>query len=137
MKTIEWLLQFVLFLVIVMVVWYVGPDLESRFRPVYSHFAIDQIYADPDGTRVRFRYTKYRYCDPVGFTFFAGDPNNSFQPLIVEALDGLQPPKPLGNQVSNLYKVRGVTPEQFRMNVFGVISNRCHGLWTTRTVIYP
>lgn len=23
------------------------------------------------------------------------------------------------------------------MNVFGVISNRCHGLWTTRTVIYP
>lgn len=137
MKALEWLLQFLLLLVVVMGVFTFGPTLETRFLPVYSRFTIDQLYPDDQGVRVRFRYTKLRACDSLGFAFYVGDPAHTFQPLVVDAIDGMPPPRPVGEQISNLYRIRGVTTEQFRREVFGIISNRCGPWWATQTRIYP
>jgi len=137
MKYLNLLLQVCFFVVLVIVIWSAGPYLETKFMPVYSRFDAVTIEPHDDGTLVKFQYTKLRNCDPQGFSFFEGDIGASFRQIVVQPLATLPNPRPVGEQVSLPYLFRGISPTTFRRNVFGEIYNRCHPLWTTRSVIYP
>lgn len=116
-----------------------GRPLEMQFFPVYSKFEILSIEPyGADQSRAVFRYTKYRDCDPQGFSWYAGDPAAAFRQIGIERDGGAigSAPRPLGTQQSSPFII-DATPEQMQDIVFAEIYSRCHFLWTTRTDIYP
>lgn len=125
-------------MVLVSALFVFGQPLETRFMPVYSKFEITSV--EPHGeaqSRVVFRFTKYRACDPQGFSWYAGDPAASFRQIIIQREGGQGGgSRPLGTQESSPFII-DATPEQLRNIVFAEIYSRCHFLWNTRTDIYP
>lgn len=116
-----------------------GKPLETKFFPVYSKFEILSI--EPYGveqSRAVFQFTKYRECDPQGFSWYAGDPAAAFRQIGIrrEGVSDSGGPRPLGTQQSSPFII-DATPDQLRGIVFAEIYSRCHFLWTTRTDIYP
>lgn len=125
--------------VLVVAVLVLGPEVETRINPVYSKFNIASIEEMPDGmSKVVFRYRKERQCDPLGFSWYVGEPGAAFRQLKVTPADpsDATPVRPLGENTSVPYVI-DATPEQIRTRVYGEIFNRCHAAWTSRTVIYP
>jgi hypothetical protein len=125
--------------VLVVGVLILGPEIETRINPVYSKFSIQSIEELPGGmSKVVFRYRKERQCDPQGFSWYVGEPGAAFRQLKVTPADPSEasPVRPLGENTSVPYVI-DATPEQLIQRGYGEIFNRCHGAWTSRTVIYP
>lgn len=115
----------------------IGPELESRFYPVYDKFVILTITPiKPGWVRVQFRSTKYRICAPRGFVWFEGQADETSRIVdydIVGERDGLLPE---GDFVSLPYDMN-VTEEELRTTVYAEVFSKCHFLWLTKSVVYP
>jgi len=125
--------------VLLIAVFVLGPELETRFFPVYSKFEIERIRPiDATSSEVVFRYTKYRECAPQGFSWYMGEPGAAFRQMKVIPSDPDESPpiRPLGKNLSVPYVI-DATPDQIRDRTFGEIFNRCHFAWSSRSVIYP
>ena len=124
---------------IIAAVFLIGPELETRFWPVYSKFKVQTVEEQPDGTsKVTFEYTKHRWCEPLGFSWFVGEPGAAFRQLRVVPADPDESTmvRPLGRNKSVPYII-DATPSQLEGRVYGEIFNRCHPAWSSRTAIYP
>ena len=120
-------------------VFILGPEIETRFFPVYSKFEIESIRpVDSENSEVIFRYTKYRQCVPQGFSWYMGEPGAAFRQLRVIPSDPDESPpvRPLGRNKSVPYVI-DATPDQITDRVFGEIFSNCHSAWTIKTLIYP
>ena len=116
-----------------------GPMLETAFYPAYSKFKIASVEPLPDGqSRVQFQYSKYRQCDPQGFSWFIGEPGAAFRQLKVTADDykGRSTARPIGDHMSEPYVI-DARPDQLKDRAFAEIYSRCHPFWLTRSSIYP
>lgn len=125
--------------ILIMAVFIIGPEVETRFFPVYSTFKVETIEPLPGGqSKVVFEYTKYRWCDPMGFAWYVGEPGGAFRQLKVvpEDPDAGSKIRPLGVNKSVPYII-DATPSQLSGRVYGEIYNRCHPAWSSRTLIYP
>lgn len=124
-------------MVLMMGVLIIGPYLETKFWPAYSAFEIESVEPYEGGkSKVVFRYTKYRQCEPQGFSWFAGELGAAYRQINIRSLDGPQPPRQLGQNLSNTYVV-DVPPNVLINGTFAEIYSKCHFLWTTRSEIYP
>lgn len=138
-RTLDLMLTLCLVLLVSAGLFTLGPKLEARFFPVYDKFEILKIKeTDDGGTEVQFRYAKLRDCEPVGITWFVGDPGGAYRQI---DLVSARPPltrvnKPLGENVSPPYKV-DVAPAVLINRGFANIYNNCHPFWRTQSAIYP
>lgn len=125
-------------MVMVSALFIFGPPLETKLLPVYSKFEIIEVtpYGE-NQSRAIFRFTKWRQCDPQGFSWYAGNPGAAFRQIGIK-IEQPRPggPRPLGVQQTSPYII-DVPPEDLRGIVFAEIYSRCHFLWNTRTDIYP
>ena len=125
--------------ILIMAVFIIGPEIETRFFPVYSTFKVDSITSLPGGqSKVTFQYTQYRWCDPMGFAWYVGEPRGAFRQLKVvpedpEASSKIRPLRP-NNSVPYIIDA---TASQHSGRVYGEIHNRCQPAWSFRTLIYP
>jgi hypothetical protein len=125
--------------VFISAVFVIGPWIETKWFPAYSKFKIVSIERAGDRqSRVIFRFTKNRQCEPVGNSWFFGEPGAAFRQLKVQIdnQDAFTAVRPLGTQTSNPY-VLDATVEELANATFAVIYNRCHPFWLTRSEIYP
>ncbi len=115
-----------------------GPWIETKWFPVYSKFKIVSIErAEESKSKVVFKFTKLRQCEPQGAAWFFGEPGSAFRQLRVE----IQNPnptasRPLGTQLTFPYVI-DATVEQVANATFAEIYNRCHPFWLTRSEIFP
>lgn len=118
----------------------VGPWLETKWYPVYSKFTIIRMEKVGDTqSRVVFRFTKLRQCEPQGSAWFFGEPGAFFRQIrtTIERPKGVDSViRPLGTHISNPY-VMDVSVEQIASATYAEIYSRCHPFWLTRSVIYP
>jgi len=115
-----------------------GPVLETNLYPAYSRFTVHSIEPLPGGrSRVQFRFTKLRLCEPAGYAWYNGDPRGLFNQVpIVSENAAPAPSRPLGDQLSSFYVI-DVTPETMAAATFAEVFSRCWPLWMTRSIIYP
>ena len=125
-------------LVLMMGIFTIGPEIETRFWPVYSKFEIVSIEPyGKDQSLATFRYNKLRQCAPQGFAWYAGELGGAFRQLTVKTeTPTTGTVRPLGLQLSSPYVI-DAKPETIRSAVFAELYSRCWPLWTTRSVIYP
>jgi hypothetical protein len=122
-------------MVLVLVVWTVGPMLETRLFPVYSKFKIVNIEPNPKGLMVTVQFTKYRNCDPQGYAWYVGDFGKGFEQLNIKARSTTTV-RPLGTQITQPFLIEGLEVKDLPM-LSAEITNRCHPLWPTLSIIYP
>lgn len=134
---VNFVLSSVAALVLYMGVFTIAPYLETKFWPAYSRFDIVSVEPYGDGqSKVVFKYTKHRQCEPQGFSWFSGELGAAFRQISIRSLNGPMPPRALGANVSNAYVV-DVKPAVLVNGTFAEIYSRCHPFWTTRSEIYP
>lgn len=136
MKVLNWVLGMLFSMVLLIFFFTLGPWVESSFLPVYSHFELVSAEPSPDGTIAVFRYTKYRNCEPLGYTWFSGDIGAGVTQLNVRR-KGSSGPRPLGTQTTAPINIAGITPLELADNVYAVLYSRCHPLWITETEVRP
>lgn len=123
------------------IIWTVGPTLETRLFPVVGKLAILRIEALPDGRlAVYAAFRKLRACDYIGIAWYRGVQAGSFErvpiALLRERGDVSSPNRPVGFQTSGPWQV-AIPPDQIRNNSFVELFHRCHPFWVTRTEFYP
>lgn len=124
-------------LVTLMAIYAVGPNIETRFWPVYSKFRL--VSVEPYGenqSRAIFEFTKLRQCEPQGASWFAGELGAAFHqlPVRIEGQQGAS--RPLGLQISKPYII-DAPPHLVEEGVFAEVYSRCFPFWTTRSQVYP
>jgi len=134
---VNFILSSVAALVLYMGVFTIGPYVETKLFPAYSKFQLASVEPYGDGqSRVVFGYTKYRQCEPQGFSWFAGELGASYRQLAFRAEGDPGPARPLGANITRHYII-DVRPDVLRDGVFAEIYSRCHPFWVTRSEIYP
>ncbi len=135
-KIANWLLAVIAVLLSIMAVAFVGPAVETRFFPVYSRFVVVTAEDHEGGTLATFRFTKYRQCDARGWAWFIGEFGAVSRQVEVKPAEGIRQDRPLGASVSSPYVI-AAAPDDVRNRMHAEIYSRCHGLWLTRSVVYP
>lgn len=117
----------------------IGPWIETKWFPVYSKFTIISVERlDDRQSKVVFKFTKYRQCDPQGYGWYFGEPGAAFRQLKV-AIDGRTTTnniRPIGIHISDEYTM-DATVEEIASATFAEIYSRCHPFWLTRSEIFP
>lgn len=109
------------------------PVIETRWFPVYSLFEVVSIEPSEKGSKVTFRFTKFRDCWPQGYAWYAGDLGRGLKQLNVNSR--LSAPRtPLGRNQTTLDIE--ITPEEFAGPLYAEVYSRCHPFWTTRSVVF-
>lgn len=133
----SWLfwLSIITILLATMLLQWIGPIVETRFFPVYSRFAVEDIRAAEGGTEARFRFTKFRDCDARGWAWYVGDFGATSRQVEVKSTENAVD-RPLGMFVSNPYFI-AADPNQVSNEMYVEIHSRCHPFWLTVSVVYP
>lgn len=123
------------------VVWTVGPSLETRYFAPVSKLRILSMEASADGgTIVRAEFTKVRSCEYLGIAWFKGSPEGSFERVTLILMrsdeDTSSPNRPTGTQVAGPWII-GIPLDELLGNSFARLHHRCHGLWLTTTDFWP
>jgi hypothetical protein len=135
MRLLNWFLQGLLLLVLVLFVYGVGPTLETGYFPVYSKFKILKATDTPEGLSMTIQYKKLRDCEPQGYGWFVGDigvgrrevrSGNNFTSVS----------RPVDSLITRFVVIRDLKLEDLTQ-LYAEIYSRCHPLWVTRSVIYP
>lgn len=138
MKFISWVLDVALAAIMLVLVWVLGPEIESRWYPAYSKFEVLDVQpkADPEKSTITVEFTKYRDCFPQGYAWYSGDLGNTFRQI--EVFSRRTPGSailPVGRHKITLDV--NVAPEEFINGISAEIFNRCHIFWVTRSVVLP
>lgn len=136
-EALNWLFSILFVMVLVLVVFTVGPMVETKYFPVYSKFTITNAVPTPEGLRVIASFTKFRNCNPQGYAWYLGDFGMGMRQLTtIQHIPYIPVNKPLGTQTTRPFEIKDLRIEDLP-NVSAEIYNRCHPLWITRSVIYP
>ncbi len=114
-----------------------GPEIETRWFPVYSKFRILKIEPGPEGgSTVTVEFSKFRNCIPQGYAWYNGDFGNNYRQLeVTSRRPNPSPSLPIGRTHSTL-DVR-ITPDEFASGIWAETFSRCHPFWVTRSVVFP
>jgi hypothetical protein len=123
------------------VLWTLGPTVETRYFPPVSKLRILALTADDAGNSVvDAEFTKKRNCEYIGIAWFRGKPEGEFERVTVVLLrsegDTSSPNRPQGTQRAGPWIV-GIPPDEMRGNSFARLHHRCHGFWLTTTDFWP
>jgi hypothetical protein len=130
------------FVIVLLLVYSVGPLIETRLFPVVGKLQILTMTDDPQGnTVVDVAFDKRRDCEYVGLAWFRGrhDSELGFMRVAVvtrAASDTSNPNRPTGRQQAGPWTI-AVPPAEIASNSFAVLYHRCHPFWITRTEFYP
>jgi hypothetical protein len=119
--------------VILLFIFVFLPVIETRWFPVYSPFEVINIEPSKKGSKVTFRYTKYRDCFPQGYSWYTNDLGRGLRQLgVTPRLTA--PQTPVGrNQTTMEIEI---TPEEFAGPLYAEIYSRCHPFWVTRSIVF-
>jgi hypothetical protein len=142
-KFISWILDVTLAAIMLVLVWVLGPEIETRWYPAYSKFTVLDVVPKPRkddptlmGSTITVEFTKYRDCFPQGYAWYSGDLGNTFRQI--EVFSRRTPGSailPIGRHKVTLDV--NVAPEEFINGISAEIFNRCHIFWVTRSVVLP
>lgn len=117
----------------------VGPFLETTFWPVYSKFEIVEAEEVEGGTMATFSYTKYRDCEPRGAEWFIGVIGVTQRQVKIEVQGRgvIRPSVAPGRHMTSPYLI-DISKQELEQNLYAELYSRCPWIpWVTRTVIYP
>ena len=123
------------------VIWTLGPSLETRYFPPVSKLRILSMADDGEGrTVIRAEFTKVRDCEYLGIAWFHGEPEGTFERVTVVLMredgDTSSPNRPEGTQRAGPWII-GIPPDELVGNSFARLHHRCHGFWLTTTDFWP
>lgn len=132
-RILDWLLNASIGVVLLLAIFVVGPEIETRWFPVYSRFELIDVVEFDKGSKITVRYTKFRNCFPQGYAWYSGDLGKSMRQLTVSASPRI-PIQSVGRheQVISL----DVPPSEIVNNLYAEVFSRCHPLWITRSVVF-
>lgn len=144
MKYLSTVMSAILTMVVIMSFGTIGPEIETRFFPVYTKFAVKSIErgVGGDSTTVVFRYSKLRDCVSLGSAWYLRTPDSDLGPNRPLDYSVLYPPghttnsRPIGRHESRPM-VFATNPEEFMAQANGDIHSRCHPFWLSKTTIFP
>lgn len=136
-KFLSWVLDLTLISVGIILMFVLGPEVETRWNPVYSKFKILDLKANPaGGSFVTVEYQKYRDCFPQGYAWYQGDFGNYTRQLEVKSTRTSGSPNlPLGKHIVVLDVA--ITTQEFASGITAETFSRCHPFWVTRSIIFP
>lgn len=140
-RAIDWFLNALIFLMMVISIWWVGPLAETRLYPVVSPLTITKIEpAGPDQSRIMIEFEKYRNCPPIGVFWYNGRADGVFSAVkfTVETrpVDEPHVNRPLGKQTAGPWLV-DLPPDQVLTAAFVETQHQCHPLWPTVSKFGP
>lgn len=138
MRFVSWVLDVAFAAIVLVLVWIIGPELETRWYPAYSHFQVLDVQPgkEPGHSVITVEFTKYRDCFPQGYAWYSGDLGNTFRQI--EVFSRRTPGSailPTGRHKVTLDVA--VDPIEFVTGIRAEIFNRCHIFWVTRSVVLP
>lgn len=138
MRFVSWVLDVALAAIMLVLVWIIGPEIETRWYPAYSKFDILDVQPGKEEgmSTITVEFNKYRDCFPQGYAWYSGDLGNMFRQI--EVFSRRTPGSailPVGRHKVTL-DVR-VEPEEFVNGISAEIFNRCHIFWVTRSIVLP
>lgn len=131
------LLNFTIAIGAIFGVFFIGPEIETRWFPVYSKFVVVSVGSDlENGSVVVVEYTRYRNCFAQGYAWYHGDFGTNYRQLDAQRIrsPGSVPSSP--ERTISRFSV-DITPDEFASGVWIEMFSRCHFLWTTRSVVFP
>lgn len=132
-RILDWLLNASIGVVMLLAIFVVGPEIETRFFPVYSRFELIEAVPFNKGSKIVVRYTKFRHCFPQGYAWYSGDLGKSLRQLSVSA----HPRVPIQSVGRHEQTIEiDVTPPEIMNNLYAEVFSRCHPLWITRSVVF-
>lgn len=138
MRLINWALNVIVAMLMMMTFFFFGPIIESKFWPVYSRFTAVEVKDVPErGVSATFQFTKLRNCDPQGYAWYNGELGNSFRQLNIRSIPQVTRRSPLGTQLTSPIVLEGVTVPELTTSVFAIVYSRCHPLWISESLVYP
>jgi hypothetical protein len=138
MRFVSWVLDVAFAAIMLVLIWVIGPELESRWYPAYSQFHVLDVQPGKteEMSTITVEFTKYRDCFPQGYAWYSGDLGNTFRQI--EVFSRRTPGSailPVGRHKITL-DVK-VAPEEFVNGISAEIFNRCHIFWVTRSKVLP
>jgi hypothetical protein len=133
MRIIHLVLHILLTMMLILAIFTLGPMLETKYWPVYSHFTVVKARNVPAGLEVTARFTKNRNCAPQGYGWYLGE--FGIMKQVITRSSDITVHRPLGNQIGVF------TVEELRLDdldyLYAEVYHHCHPLWLSRSVIYP
>lgn len=148
MRGISWSLMIkatsaaVIFFCTLVVIFTLGPAIETRYFPVVGKLEILRVDRIDDNTSAVYAaFRKLRNCDYLGMAWYRGKRDqDGFErvALVILRQDGDEssPNRPVGYQKSGPWKV-SIPAGEIRGNSFVELFHRCWMFWPTRTEFYP
>lgn len=132
-RALDWFLNAVIVVLILLGIFVAGPEIETRWFPAYSRFEVLKIEPHEKGSKVTVRYSKFRDCIPQGYAWYLGDLGDNMRQLTVSA-NLTAPSLPIGRHTST--QIIEVTPEEFAGSLYAEVFSKCHPFWITRSVVF-
>jgi len=131
----------VIFSATMILIWLIGPEVETRLFPVVGKLNIERMEVAPNGqTKVYASFRKLRACEYIGIAWFRGDRASDFTrvSLVLDRAPGddSNPNRPVGFQRSGPWTV-DIPMDEIPSNSFVQLFHKCHFAWTTTTEFYP
>lgn len=125
----------------VVLIYMLGPALETRFFPVVGKLQILKVETTPEGhSKIYAAFEKRRNCKYLGISWYRGSRVMGFErvPLTLyrHPGDDGSPNRPIGFQKAGPWVV-AIPPDEIRSNSFAELHHSCIPLWTTVTEFYP
>lgn len=137
MRLLDWVLNATIAVVMLLIIFVAGPEVETRWFPAYSKFTIDDVKPTPDGegSVVTVEFSVFRRCVPQGYAWYTGDLGLGMR--LVNVKSRALPPtmRPVGRHRSVIDV--DISPAEIMNNLYAEVFSRCHPFWVTRSVIYP
>lgn len=132
----------VIFFCAAILIYTVGPYLETRYWPAVSKLRILDLQQNEEGYAIiSAEFTKLRSsCEYVGIAWYRGNPEGEFERIPVVLLrqpgDTSSPNRPVGTQRAEPWIVH-MPPSDIIGRSFARLSHSCHPFWTTTTDFWP
>ena len=139
--TIQGMSAGVVFVATMILIWIVGPEIETHYFPVVGKLNIERMEDAPGGqTKIWASFRKLRACEYIGIAWYRGDRKSEFTrvSLILDRAPGddSNPNRPVGFQRSGPWTV-DIPRHEIETNSFVQLFHKCHFAWTTTTEYYP
>ena len=133
MKLVHMILYVLLTMTLIIAIFTVGPALETKFWPPYSHFKLVRSEDTKEGLKIIAQFVKNRNCAPQGYGWYLGE-FGILKQVITRSTDIIQH-RPLGNQLGT-FVIKELTTADIPY-LYAEVYHHCHPLWLSRSVIYP
>jgi len=120
-------------IVIGVIIWQVGPWVDSRFPVVDSASIVDVIPQDDGAVIFRYLFTKHRDCQIIATNWFYKDGEVTGQADITRS--GQTPTRPVGLNLSVWWRIG--TGEKLPGTFFVVNTYNCRLPWSTESTLGP